>query len=148
MVEAPERFTIVPDDWHVPYAGTAQDGRRFFLSEELFDPGGSGYVGLFLWDRDGRFEEIRVDEVPRPDGLPPGQAWPAGAHEIVAARLAELGNFVLEPITVEPFTTLVDGVTFGWAVGRYGKSGPFSINVEPGNFICYYAPWNGLVYDT
>jgi hypothetical protein len=30
------RFTIRPDDYHVPYAGTAEDGRRFFLSEELF----------------------------------------------------------------------------------------------------------------
>src|SRR6476620_952345 len=49
----PERFTIVPDDYHVPYAGTAEDGRRFFLSQELFSFGtvhhpGSAYVGLFL----------------------------------------------------------------------------------------------------
>jgi len=36
MDEAPTRFTIRPDDYHVPYAGTAEDGRRFFLSEELF----------------------------------------------------------------------------------------------------------------
>ncbi|MFD7156464.1 hypothetical protein ACFV9C_17825 [Kribbella sp. NPDC059898] len=33
---APKRFRIVPDDYHVPYAGTAQDGRKFFLSDELF----------------------------------------------------------------------------------------------------------------
>jgi hypothetical protein len=29
MDEAPTRFTIRPDDYHVPYAGTAGDGRRF-----------------------------------------------------------------------------------------------------------------------
>jgi hypothetical protein len=46
---APQRFTIVPDNYHVPYAGTA-DGRRFFLSDELFHFGSKGrpaigYVG-------------------------------------------------------------------------------------------------------
>ena len=44
---APERFAIVPDDYHVPYAGTAEDGRRFFLSDELFSFQGWAYVGLF-----------------------------------------------------------------------------------------------------
>lgn len=145
--QAPERFTIAPDDYHVPYAGTAEDGRRFFLSRELFRPGGSAYVGLFLWQADGTFDEVRVDEVSRPDGVPPGQAAPAGSRELVRARLAELGDYVLEPVEVEPFTEEVDGVTFGWKVGRY-DDGSYYINIEPGDFIAYYAPWDGLGYDT
>lgn len=145
----PARFTIAPDDYHVPYAGTAEDGRRFFLSEELFavEKDGAGYVGLFLWKRDGTFDEIRVDEVGRAAGVPPGQAAPAGADDLVAARLAELGDYVLEPIEVEPFTRTVDGVTFGWKVGRY-DDGTYYINIHPGDFIAYYAPWDGLGYDT
>jgi hypothetical protein len=145
-------FTIVPDDYHVPYAGTAEDGRRFFLSEELFGPGSapghdSSYVGLFLWKPDGTFDEVRVDEVPRPDGVPLAQAAPAGADDLVEARLAELGDYVLEPIEVEPFTQDVHGLTFGWHVGRY-DDGTYVINIEPGDFIAYYAPWDGLEYDT
>ena len=143
--ETPERFTIVPDDYHVPYAGTAEDGRRFFLSDELFDHR-STYVGLFLWKADGSFDEVRVDSVERPDGVPPGQAAPSGADELVEARLAQLGEYTLEPIEVEPFTEEVDGVTFGWKLGRYDGT-PF-INVEPGDFIAYYEPWDGLEYDT
>lgn len=143
---APERFTIVPDDHHVPYAGTAEDGRKFFLSEELFSSE-SGYVGLFLWNADGTFDEVRVDDVSRPTGLPPGQAAPAGADALVDARLAELGKYVLEPIEVEPFTEKIDGVTFGWKVGQYDDSS-YYINIEPGNFIAYYEPWDGLGYDT
>ncbi|ADB31353.1 hypothetical protein Kfla_2277 [Kribbella flavida DSM 17836] len=146
MDEAPARFTIVPDDYHVPYAGTAGDGRRFFLSDELFVPGGSAYVGVFLWKADGTFDEVRVDEVVRPAGLPPGQAAPADADQLVAARLAQLGDYVLEPIEVEPFTKTVRGVTFGFAVTQF--EGMYSINVEPGDFIAYYAPWDGLEYDT
>ncbi len=142
---APTSFTIVPDDYHVPYAGTAEDGRRFFLSEELFDADRS-YVGLFLWRADGAFDEVRVDEVDRPDGLPPGQAAPARADDLVTTRLAELGDYTLEPIEVTPFTTEVDGVTFGWEVTEY--DGEFSINVAPGDFIAYYAPWDGIDYDT
>jgi len=151
MYEAPRRFTIVPDDYHVPYAGTAEDGRKFFLSEELFSyetaSDGAGYVGLFLWKADGTFDEVRVDRVPRPDGVPPGQAASAGADGLVAGRLAELGDYVLEPIEVEPFTEKVHGVTFGWKVGRY-DSGEYYINIQPGDFIAYYEPWDGLEYDT
>lgn len=148
MEQVPERFTIVPDDYHVPYAGTAEDGRRFFLSDELFVPGDGGpaYVGLFLWNADGTFDQVRVDEVPRDDALPPGQAGPAAAGDLVQGRLAELGDYTLEAIEVEPFTQEVDGVTFGWKVTRF--AGVVNINIEPGDFIAYYAPWDGLTYDT
>jgi hypothetical protein len=145
MNQEPERFTIVPDDYHVPYAGTAEDGRKFFLSDELFTPG-SGYVGLFWWKPDGTFDEVRVDEVRRSEGVPPGQAVSAGADELVASRLAELGKYVLEPIEVEPFSIEVDGVTFGWMGSEF--DGIYSINIEPGDFIAYYEPWDGLEYDT
>lgn len=140
---APTKFRIVPDDYHVPYAGTAQDGRKFFLTEELFDAE-SAYVGLFLWKADGTFAEVKVDKVPRP-AAPPGQAAPAGADELVAKRLAELGKYVLGPIQVEPFTKEVAGVTFGWVVDQF--DGVYSIHIEPGNFISYHQPWDGQ-YDT
>ncbi|MGW1341051.1 hypothetical protein ACWCOV_08360 [Kribbella sp. NPDC002412] len=143
--QAPTRFRIVPDDYHVPYAGTAEDGRKFFLSDELFDEA-SGYVGLFFWKADGTFDEVRVDKVGRAAGLPPGQAASAGADELVASRLAELGKYVLEPIDVEPFTREIEGVTFGWVVDQF--EGEYSINIEPGDFIAYYEPWDGLGYDT
>lgn len=87
-----------------------------------------------------------VDKVARPTGLPPGQAGPADADKLVAARLAALGKYVLEPIEVEPFTQKVEGVTFGWVVDKF--EGEYSINIEPGNFIAYYEPWDGLTYDT
>lgn len=145
MNQAPVRFTIVPDDYHVPYAGTAEDGRRFFLSDELFDSR-SAYVGRFLWKADGTFDGMSVDKVARPAGLPPGQAGTASADELIASRLAELGEYVLEPIEVEPFAEEVEGVTFGWVVNLF--DGVYSINIEPGDFIAYYEPWDGLAYDT
>lgn len=150
--ERPERFTIAPDDYHVPYAGTAGDGRKFFLSSELFGLGGgpdeaAGFVGLYLWNADGSFAEVRVDRVDRASGLPPGQAFPADADDIVTRRLSELGDYTIEPIAVEPFLTVVDGVTFGWEVDQY-DDGTYFIGIRPGDFIVYYEPWDGLEYDT
>lgn len=157
MEAAPARFTIQPDDYHVPYAGTAGDGRRFFLSEELFDRSGS-WVGLFLWQADGTFDEVKARAVGQSRksrlpfgrgrrGLPPGQAGAvAGSQEHVDAFLAELGHYVLEPITVEPFISVVEGVEFGWRF-ESDDDGSF-ITIEPGDFICYYAPWDGEEYDT
>ena len=149
---APDRITIVPDDYHVPYAGTAEDGRLFFLSEELFDLGQAGpesarqFVAVFLWKADGEFDEVRVDVVDRVEGIPPMQAVPAGADGLVASRLAELGDYQLEPIEVAPFSTEVDGVTFGFVAQEI--DGMWSVNVQPGDFIAYYEPWDGLEYDT
>lgn len=146
MGEAPTRFTIRPDDYHVPYAGTAEDGRRFFLSDELFSADTS-WVGLFLWKTDGTFDEVKVSAVGRASGLPPGQGGSAESDGVLQDSLAELGKYVLEPITVEPFTKEIDGTEFGWKVGRY-DDGTYHINIEPGDFICYYAPWDGEEYDT
>lgn len=107
---------------------------------------GSSYVGLYLWNADGSFSEVRVDAVEHPDGLPRGEAVSAGADDLIKKRLAELGDYELEPITVEPFLEMIGGTQFGWAVTE--AEGRYSITVEPGDFIAYYAPWDGLEYDT
>jgi hypothetical protein len=125
----------VPDDYNVPYAGTAEDGRRFFLSSQLGEMS-TGYVGLFLWRADGAFDEVKVDRYVDDESV----------DALVQDRLDELGDYELEPIDVAPFTTQVDGVTFGWVVGEY--DGVDVITIAPGDFIAYYAPWDGLDYDT
>ncbi|MFD7156465.1 hypothetical protein ACFV9C_17830 [Kribbella sp. NPDC059898] len=83
---------------------------------------------------------MKVEQVRRTPGVPPAQAASAGADALI-----ELGRYKLEPIDVEPFTTTVDGTTFGWILGQY--DGSYSIHIEPGDFA-YYAPWDGLGYDT
>ena len=147
--QAPDRFTIdpdaIPDDELVVHVGTAEDGRKFFLSDDFFVPG-AAYVGLLLWNADGTFHEVQVDEIPRVDNAPFESAYP-GAQGLVDARLAELGDYVIEAIEVEPFTTEVDGVTFGWGLTQDEESGAYDIHVVPGDFLAYYAPWDGLEYD-
>lgn len=146
MPGAPNRITIRPDDYHVPYAGTAGDGRKFFLSDELFTADAS-YVGLFLWTADGAFDSVQVDSLSRPSNVPPGQAAPGvDGDEVVQTRLKQLGKYVLEPIEVAPFLRTVDGVEFGWRFEVF--EGTATVNIEPGDFIAYYEPWDGYEYDT
>jgi hypothetical protein len=90
---------------------------------------------VFLWHADGSFSDLRVDPVARAECLPSGQATSAGTDDVVKRRLAELGDFTLEPITVEPFTRSLDDVVFGWRVNEF--DGTLSINIEPGDFIAY-----------
>lgn len=162
---APSRIWIRPDDYHVPYAGTAGDGRRFFVSEELFSwhdvtstsssslPDSTSlrepvaFIATFWWKADGSFDDVTVDKLARDTNLPPGQAGPAADGAGVMRRhMAALGKHTLEPINVQPFLHRVHGVEFGW---RYQVcEGTPSINIEPGNFICYYEPWDGYEYDT
>ncbi|GAA2746334.1 hypothetical protein GCM10009868_31320 [Terrabacter aerolatus] len=50
-------------------------------------------------------------------------------------------------ITAEPFTRTIDGVEFGWKVHHH-DDGTYTVTIEPGDFICYYEPWDGYEYDT
>ena len=118
---APRRFRIVPDDYHVPYAGTAEDGRRFFLSEELFAPGPrtgrdrrtsgcSSGPATAPSTRSGSTLPPTHSGTPgpgRPRRRGPPRRGPAGRARRLRAR-ADRGGAVPEA---------VDGVAFGWRVG-------------------------------
>jgi hypothetical protein len=143
---APSRIRILPDDHHVPVAGTLPDGRRCFVSEELF-AGDQQFVAAFIWSEDGTFEELRVIGTARAASLPPGQAGPradgaAGLEDLVA----ELGGVELGPIDVQPFAVQADGVEFGFVPRSW--DGEWGVSVEPGDFIAYSEPWDGEDYDT
>ena len=90
-------------------------------------------------------DEIKGDAFASSGWPSPDQALPADAADgILQRRLAELGEYALEPIEVAPFSAEVDGVTFGFVY----EAEIDSIHIEPGDFIAYYAPWDGLEYDT
>ncbi|HEX4443205.1 MAG TPA: hypothetical protein VHZ81_06510 [Galbitalea sp.] len=148
----PVRFTIIPDDYHVPFAGRTGDGKLFFLSNELFGvPASTGepssFIGLFLWNADGSFDQVMYEAVARPTRLPSAQAVPGGAEDAFNRWILSLGDYVLEEIQVAPFAVEFDGVTFGFVPNEIDED-LISVNVEPGDFMAYYEPWDGEEYDT
>jgi hypothetical protein len=142
----PDRFTIVPDDYHVPYAGVAGDGRLFFIGHLLFVPGNRGqgdgneFVATFLWTPDGEFDAIRVDALGARETLEPRDRDAA-----IEAHLAELGDYELESIDVSPFAVEAHGATFGFVPTI--DDDYVSIDLHPGDYVSYTPPWDGG-YDT
>ena len=83
----------------------------------------------------------------RPAGAPPGQPVHAEGTSTIEARLAELGDYSLEPISVAPFAEEFDGVVFGFVPSRY-DDGTAYVELDPGSVLAYYDPWDGLEYDS
>jgi len=142
--EVPERFTIIPDDYHAEHAGVANDGRMFFLTplHEIDNE----FLAIFYWKADGSFDELVVEEFGPRDDLD------KAAHKAARERMiSTLGTTSSVPINVQPFAVEKFGATFGF-VGRAAapddEDGIAAIELLPGNFMAYYWPWDGEGYDT
>jgi hypothetical protein len=135
----PERFLIEPDDYHARLVGTAQDGRRFFITTP-FEPDNE-FVALFLWGADGSFDSIDVDGLGRRELLSDSDL-----QDALERRIARLGEFRIEPISVAPFAVESHGTTFGFVPQEF--DGSVSIDLLPGNYMSYVEPWDSGEYDT
>ena len=137
--EIPDRILVVPDDWSVEYAGTLADGRLFFLTTP-FEPGVAEYLAVFYWNADGSYDSMVVDDLGSRDDLTQEEGEAA-----LQSRLASLGEYTIEQISVAPFSEEHDGVQFGLIPVQ--SEGSTWVSVMPGDYIAYTWPWDGL-YDT
>ena len=136
---APARFTIEPDEYHAQLAGTAGDGRRFFITTP-FEPDNE-FVALFFWKADGSFDEIDVDS------FGPRELVAENDHQdALERRISRLGDFRIEPISVAPFAVESHGTTFGFVPQEY--EGYVSVNLQPGDYMAFHEPWDSGDYDT
>jgi hypothetical protein len=145
----PDRLLMVPDEWDTEMVGTAEDGRRFFLTQP-FDPGVAEYAAIFYWNADGSYNSIVVED------LGPREELDKATSDAAIAKLkAQLGNYTIEQISVAPFSEKHDGIDFG-LVPYSGEdpadlgmsdTDPAWVSVLPGDYIAYYWPWDGS-YDT
>lgn len=135
----PDRFTIVPDDYHAQLVGTAGDGRRFFITTP-FEPGNE-YVALFWWRADGEFDSIDVDAFGPRELLSE-----TDIEDALERRIAQLGTFSIEEISVAPFAAESHGTTFGFVPQEF--SGHVSVNLQPGDYMAFNDPWDSGEYDT
>ena len=103
-----------------------------------------GYVALYLFDKRGRFLEVRIDDMGTRAALDEQRA-----RSTFEQRLAELGPVEYGRIEVQPFEVERFGTTFG-LVPRppEEEDDEWAVEVQPGNYMAFFEPWDSGDYDT
>jgi hypothetical protein len=144
----PERIAIEHDDYHAEHVGRTSDGRQFFLTTP-FDPAigelpGSEYVALFLFDADGNLIDAKID-----DFGPRAKLDDDKRRACYDVRLKELGEVTFERIEVKPFAVERFGTTFGLVPrGPEDEDDVWAVEMQPGNYMAFFEPWDSGEYDT
>lgn len=145
---APEIIAINNDDYHAKHVGRIADGRQFILTTP-FEPAiggrkGSEYVALYLFDADGKFLEAKIE-----DFGPRAALDDSKRREAYDRLLAELGDVTLDRIEVSPFAVERFGTSFGLVVREpEDEDDPWAVEMQPGNYMAFFEPWDSGDYDT
>jgi len=137
----PNRFKIVPDDYHARIVGKKENDEQFFITNPF---GKNEYLAVFIWNKDGSFKEAKIDNLGPRDKLDEKVEL-----EFYKKRLSELGKIRSTTIEVEPFEVERFDEKFGLIYSSYEDDGNLYETVElyPGNYMAFYPPWEGD-YDT
>jgi len=137
------------EDYQTEYMGRTADGRLFWAyttflytipQEEIRKRGEDWkiyrreYCILFLFDKNGDLLSSRFQSEP----LSRASILDAHLNEWVAA----LGPVEYTDIEVKLFQVTIDGHVFGLVPNEEHKS----IELQPGNTIAFYEPWDGAYY--
>lgn len=150
MTEGPPRLIAIDhDDYHAEHVGHTADGRQFFLTAP-FEPGngetdgGAEFVARFLFDASGRLLDAAIDAF-----CPRHLIARDARRRAYAARLAELGPVTFDRIEVAPFAVERFGTTFGLIPRPPEDEGDsWWVELHPGNYMAFTAPWDSGEYDT
>lgn len=144
----PVLIAINHDDYHAEHVGRTADGRQFFLTTPFVPAigghAGGEYVALYLFDVAGQLTEAIVDDF-GPRATMNGDR----RREVYERRLRGLGAVTFERIEVAPFAIERFGTTFGLVVREPEvEEGEWAVEVQPGNYMAFFEPWDSGDYDT
>ncbi len=146
----PELIAINHDDYHARHVGRTADGRQFFLTHPFESASSVGahdggeFVALYLFDAAGTLLEAKIDAFG-----PRATVDEAEVRRVTEQRLRDLGAVTFERIEVAPFAVERFGTTFG-LVPRPPEDDDdsWAIELQPGNFMAFFEPWDSGDYDT
>jgi hypothetical protein len=138
------------EDYHTHYIGDTKDGLQFFAYNTFYlEPTDGGftdnwqkyrkeYAVLYLFNAAGDHIETKHWYAGTTDQIKDGMV-----SAKIEEMLLELGDISYGNIMVKPFSTEIDGITFGLIPYDEYET----INLEPSSTISFHGPWNGE-YDT
>jgi len=149
VVEGPPGLVAINhDDYCAKHVGRTADGRQFFLTTPFVPaagarPGGE-FVALYLFDAVGMLLEAKIDAL--------GARSTVNEEErrrVYRQRLRDLGKVTFERIEVAPFAVERFGTTFGLVPREpEDEDDPWAVEVQPGNYMAFFEPWDSGDYDT
>jgi len=144
----PALIAIEHDDYHAKFVGKTDDGRQFFLTcpfvPAIRGRKGEEFVALYLFDKDGTLLEARIDTFgPRETiDLPARQA-------LCNKHLADLAPLTYQRIEIAPFALDEFGTKFGLVLRiPEDEDDVWAVEVQPGNYMAFFEPWDSGEYDT
>lgn len=144
----PTIIAINHDDHHAKHVGRTADGQQFFLTTPFVPANGEHpgreFVSLFLFDSKGKLLGAMIDDLG-----PRAELEERTARRLYDARLAELGRVALGRIEVAPFSVQHSGIKFGLIVREPEHDGDaWAVEMQPGNYMAFFEPWDSGDYDT
>jgi hypothetical protein len=144
----PDLIAIEHDEYHAKHIGQLSDGRQFFLTTPFVPAiggkAGREFVALFLFGDDGKFLEARIDDLGTRAELDQKRA-----SSIYEQRLAELGEVEFCRIEVQPFEVERFGIPFGLVPrSPEDEDDVWAVEMQPGNYMAFFEPWDSGDYDT
>lgn len=141
-------IALDPDEYAAKRIGHLSDGRQFFLTTPFEPPTksneGCEFIALYLFDKHGQLLEAKIDSL-GPRQLVDEDA----ARALIKQRLNELGDYKQERIVVSPFELERFGSKFGFVVRHpEEEGGSWAVEVQPGNYMAFFEPWDSGEYDT
>ena len=148
MEGRPDLVAIDHDDYHAEHIGRTSDGRQFILTNP-FDPAlgdnpGCEFVALYLFDADGQLLDATIDRFgPRAD------VDDEARRAVYRERLASLGDVSFERVDVAPFSVERFGLEFGLVAREpEDEDDEWAVEMQPGNYMAFFEPWDSGEYDT
>ncbi len=144
----PDIIAINNDDYHAEYVGRTSDGRQFFLTTP-FEPAignrkGSEFIALYLFDDQGVLIEAKIEDLGPRDTLDEERRI-----QLRDQWLHELGKVTYDRIEVTPFAVERFSTTFGLVLREpEDDDDPWAVEMQPGNYMAFFEPWDSGDYDT
>ena len=146
----PDLIAIDHNDYHANHVGRTADGRQFFLTTPFVPASavgannGNEFVALYLFDEVGKLLDAIIDEFG-----PRATMNEEGRRRVYEQRLRELGNVTFERIEVAPFAVERFDTTFGLVPREpEDEEDCWAVEVQPGNYMAFFEPWDSGDYDT
>jgi len=145
---SPALIAINHDEYHAEHVGRTPDGRQFFLTTPfepaLDDNPGREYVALFVFTADGALADARIESFG-----PRATMDDERRRSVYEDWLRELGAVTFERIEVAPFSVEKFGTTFGLIAREpEDEEDVWAVELQPGNYMAFFEPWDSGDYDT